>query len=339
MKIDVIKSNIINVENKIIKIINLYDLLLDNDLESYYNMKDILDNKIKNLKFYLQNIESIHKRILKDYKTKCIKKTTPKYLNRKSPPYSAVSCIGQTKFGNDGNKYISVKKREGIYTWKKLKTANSIKKELTNLKAPSSKIIITEKDLTLLYYKEHVGNNSNNSVINLPDWNNLDSEERIEWTNKVIKAKNIKVQNGYPLYWLYSNGYRNEELMFWSDKNGVIFPYTDIDDYGSVPPIFRVGNADDEFAPDYWIDDVDHNSLIFLSKKLVKEIKENVKPVIEYDSYTKQKFETLECKIEIKGKTYNVEIYGKEKDSGEIKDYFNYEKGKLIQSLYDDDFY
>ena len=39
--------------------------------------------------------------------TKCVKQTTKKYTSpkRKSPPYPANECCGETYEGNDGNTY------------------------------------------------------------------------------------------------------------------------------------------------------------------------------------------------------------------------------------------
>ena len=68
------------------------------------------------------------------------------------------------------------------------------------------------------------------------------------------------------------DGYRNEGLYFWDAKNKeIVPPFTEIDDYGSVPPRFVVG--DGYFNPTDWLDQVDHNSFVFPSRTLIKEIK------------------------------------------------------------------
>ena len=67
-------------------------------------------------------------------------------------------------------------------------------------------------------------------------------------------------------------GYRNEGLYFWDAKNKeIVPPFTEVDDYGSVPPRFVVG--DGYFNPTDWLDEVDHNSYVFPSRTLIKEIK------------------------------------------------------------------
>jgi hypothetical protein len=67
-------------------------------------------------------------------------------------------------------------------------------------------------------------------------------------------------------------GYRNEGLYFWDAQNKeIVPPFTEADDYGSVPPRFVVG--DRYFNPTDWLDEVDHNSIVFPSRTLIKEIK------------------------------------------------------------------
>ena len=50
----------------------------------------------------------------------CKKKTTSKYINRKSPAYSANDpwCQGKMLRGNDHMLYESVADKNGIYRWK-----------------------------------------------------------------------------------------------------------------------------------------------------------------------------------------------------------------------------
>ena len=69
------------------------------------------------------------------------------------------------------------------------------------------------------------------------------------------------------------DGYRNINLLFWDAKNEeIVEPFTEIDDYGSVPPRFVVG--DGYFSPHHWLEEVDHNSYIFPAKSLIDEMKE-----------------------------------------------------------------
>jgi len=52
----------------------------------------------------------------------CVARTTKKYTNRPSPPYPANDCPGKTKKGNDGRKYKSIANKNGVYSWKVVKT-------------------------------------------------------------------------------------------------------------------------------------------------------------------------------------------------------------------------
>ena len=152
---------------------------------------------------------------------------------------------------------------------------------------------ITKKMLEQVY-------RNGKSKKNIPNFSDMMKDERKLWATKVIKAGLFKVSHGDAFHWL-GEGYRNENLLFWHETNGVMFPYCEIDDYGSVPPCFVVGEG---FSPDHWTDMVDHNGLVFLSDKLVAEIKENlVKKEGKYGPvYT--------CSININDCDYVVETEG-----------------------------
>ena len=64
------------------------------------------------------------------------------------------------------------------------------------------------------------------------------------------------------------NFYRNTDLFIW---NGANLQYLDssIDDYGSVPKDFKVG---EDFKPTHWIRAVSHNTIIHLDEELYKTI-------------------------------------------------------------------
>jgi len=49
-----------------------------------------------------------------------IARTTDKYANRPSPPFPANKHCGETKKGNDGNTYKSVKNKNGICAWRRV---------------------------------------------------------------------------------------------------------------------------------------------------------------------------------------------------------------------------
>jgi hypothetical protein len=83
-------------------------------------------------------------------------------------------------------------------------------------------------------------------------------------THKLHNGATIRV-GGYT--------YRNEGLYFWDAQNKeIVEPFTQIDDYGSVPPRFVVG--DGYFNPTDWLDEVEHNTYVFPARPLINEMKE-----------------------------------------------------------------
>jgi len=87
---------------------------------------------------------------------------------------------------------------------------------------------------------------------------------------KAYALKN-KLANGATLK-IGGNTYRNENLYFWDAQNEeIVEPFTEIDDYGSVPPRFVVG--DGYFNPNEWVDQVEHNTYVFPARPLINEMK------------------------------------------------------------------
>lgn len=87
-----------------------------------------------------------------------------------------------------------------------------------------------------------------------------------------IYAKQNNLCNGATIHYL-NDDYRNNNLLFWDAQNQkIVYPFYEVDDYGSVPPIFVVG--DGYFNPTDWVDEVDHNSIVFPSNTLINEMKE-----------------------------------------------------------------
>jgi hypothetical protein len=75
-------------------------------------------------------------------------------------------------------------------------------------------------------------------------------------------------------------GYRNENLMFWSKTKDLIYPDYDINDYGTVPSDFRVGNGEGEFAPWHWKDVIEYyDGIIWPSNTLCVQIHSSLKEV------------------------------------------------------------
>lgn len=126
-------------------------------------------------------------------------------------------------------------------------------------------------------------------------WRELSRAERKKAAERTIELGLFRPRHGDGFHWI-GQGYRNENLMFWHREKGILFPYEDIDDYGSVPPDFRVGNGKGTLSPTHWKTSVDHNSIIFLSDDLMKTIGESATP-------TKGGFTAL---VEIRKKSYRV---------------------------------
>jgi hypothetical protein len=120
-----------------------------------------------------------------------------------------------------------------------------------------------------------------------PEWSCLNASEQKVWIKKAVDAGLFEPEHGDPFQWL-EEGYRNENLWFWHGTKGPIGPCTEIDDYGSVPKCFLVGNnLDTEFDPYYWDGLVDHNSIVFLSPEIMEEIKNNLKLTSELHGHWK----------------------------------------------------
>jgi len=114
----------------------------------------------------------------------------------------------------------------------------------------------------------------------------------------------------------FEGSYRNENRMIF-DGEKLLKLYTEIDDYGSVPPQFKVGKI---FSPEHWLDAIDHNAIIFLEDDLFEtiEVSEDNGKVIG--------------KIKIFDTQYSIIIYTKNNNILEVKDQivknkpcFNYE--------------
>jgi hypothetical protein len=160
-----------------------------------------------------------------------------------------------------------------------------------------------------------------------------DDEDRRESIKRIIDKGFIKPQHGDGLIWK-DDGYRNENLMFWNaETQEVIYPYTEIDDYGSVPPCFKVGNEVNEFSPTYWIDIVDHNSIVFLSETLEEELIKKLTTVEEkistqiYSNFSKIKYKIYtykEIPVLIKNINFTLITYNYSKIDYVTVDHDNY---------------
>jgi len=101
----------------------------------------------------------------------------------------------------------------------------------------------------------------------------------------------------------FGGSYRNERKMIFNGEK-LEHLYTEIDDYGSVPPDYEV--CDDGFDIGDFEDLIDHNSINWLSLKKLKEIK-----IFEKNN-------TVVGSVEIKGKLWNVDCYVHQQFEGRI---------------------
>jgi hypothetical protein len=131
----------------------------------------------------------------------------------------------------------------------------------------------------------------------LKDLNELDEKlESKEFRNDLAKKYAIRhnLHNGATLEFP-ADGYRNKNLLFWDAQNKeIVPPFYEMDDYGSVPPRFVVG--DGYFEPHDWLDEVDHNSYVFPARPLINEMK----------AFAEEHPQAKKMIVEINGKAYSV---------------------------------
>lgn len=114
----------------------------------------------------------------------------------------------------------------------------------------------------------------------------------------------------------FEGGYRNQGKWIWDGQKKTIKSlYTEIDDYGSVPPKFKVGK---EFKPDHWVEVIDHNSIIWLEDDLYKEI------ILSTEIITQTYGNTINGNITLFNNIYTVNItYPLDKDIEYVKNKLN----------------
>lgn len=93
----------------------------------------------------------------------------------------------------------------------------------------------------------------------------------------------------------FGGGYRNERKLIF-DGTKLVHLYTDVDDYGSVPPNFVVGDNPNEFDIGDFEDLIDHNSINWLSKEKLQQIE-----LLEKNS-------KIYGKVGIRGKEWKIYI-------------------------------
>ena len=96
--------------------------------EKYYELAKIAMEKITELEEFQARAVTKSPDVVKEVTPKlahkpkeptneCVKINNKKYSERPSPAYPANECRDKVLLGNDGNQYISVPNKAGIYRW------------------------------------------------------------------------------------------------------------------------------------------------------------------------------------------------------------------------------
>jgi len=167
----------------------------------------------------------------------------------------------------------------------------------------------------------------------MPNFKNIEEVHHFGmWVKNTLKFMKYEPAHG-DIIDVACDGYRNHGKYQWNDiTKKLVYLFTNIDDYGSCNPIFRVGNEPGEFPPWHWHATsscpgpgftihwgaIDHNTIVFLSEKLISEI--NTKLASVEDKYR--------CEIEIRGVTYTVNTSKKPLEPTDVYDCsFSYDHG------------
>jgi len=88
---------------------------------------------------------------------------------------------------------------------------------------------------------------------------------------KIFDPKSIHINRGDVIHFGNDDYRNNGKMIFDGEKFEHL--YTNVDDYGSVPPNYVVGDNEDEFNIGDFEEIIDHNTINWLSKDKLKEIK------------------------------------------------------------------
>lgn len=113
---------------------------------------------------------------------------------------------------------------------------------------------------------------------------------KIHLCNQYIRTC-LELDNG-DIVQIGGKGYLNENMMFWSSTEGLLYPDSESGThYGTVPSHFRVGNEEGEFSPWHWKEAIDnYDGTIWFSDSLRDEILHSLKE-ITYKSFPKEVIE------------------------------------------------
>lgn len=161
----------------------------------------------------------------------CKKSIDKKYKDRPSPPYPANDCKKQILEGNDGDEYISLPDKNGIYKWKKIMFKNSAeeyycqfpenkpakydeKQVLKKLDLIKQKLLQDNIYLYDIGWKD-IGNFIDNA------WN--DVVKLIEKQKYVQNLRKIKENKNKYIGYLTSFVFYTDHQLYWAKRNGELF--------------------------------------------------------------------------------------------------------------------
>ena len=105
-------------------------------------------------------------------------------------------------------------------------------------------------------------------------------------------------------------GYRNDGKFIWDGKK-VIGLYTEVDDYGSLPPEIEIAD-DNDFEPDSWEDLIDHNEYIWYSPEIRTRLYNSL--VERHGGRTRT---VIEGDVNIRGRQWTFTYEGNRMDADE----------------------
>jgi hypothetical protein len=111
---------------------------------------------------------------------------------------------------------------------------------------------------------------------------------------KIFDPKSLGMQRGDVIHF-GNDDYRNNNKMIF-DGERLENLYTEIDDYGSVPPTYECGDSPNEFNIGDFENIIDHNNINWLSKEKLKDI------------YIYEKDNVVSGEVMIKGKRWYIQI-------------------------------
>lgn len=109
---------------------------------------------------------------------------------------------------------------------------------------------------------------------------------------KIFDPKSLNMQRGDVIHF-GNDDYRNNNKMIFNGEK-LEHLYTEVDDYGSVPPTYECGDSPNEFNIGDFEDIIDHNNINWLSKEKLKDI------------YIYEKNDEVWGEVMIKGKKWTI---------------------------------